>query len=52
MVGIAPWMTRKGLAGPAIRAKKKPATTNTVSVAHPTSGSVARVRKWWTITAR
>jgi len=41
-----------GAAGPSISAKKNPVTTNIVSVAQPTSGSVARLRNFHVMAMR
>ncbi len=50
-VGIAPCTVLKGFAGPSISRKKNAATASITAIAHPTSGSVNRLRKWWTTTA-
>jgi hypothetical protein len=44
-VGMTPATSLNGLAGPNIRRKKKPEITNSVTRAHPTSGSSKRLRK-------
>ena len=49
---MAPATTWNGLAGPAMSRKKKATTTRPTRVAHATSGSDARLRKWRAITAR
>ncbi len=50
-VGMTPCTSVNGLAGPSSRKKKNAATTNIVASAQPTSGSVSRLRNWWTTTA-
>ena len=50
-VGITPFTCSNGLAGPSIKRKKNAATTSIVAMAHPTIGSVSRLRKWCTTTA-
>ena len=51
-LGTMPLTVWKGLAGPRMRAKKKAAMSSTTSVAQPTMGSAARLRKRRTMTTR
>ena len=49
--GIVPWVSLNGLAGKSIKAKKKHNTRSCTSVAHATTGSVARERKCHVVNA-